>query len=151
MAVLSQQINTAMKYLLRPAIVLATLVSCKSGEKKYKEMATEMCGCFNKIKDSISPAAMVIFEKAAASPNAKKAYMSGAATLSPADALKLNNALLSFSKPGSAAKECLEDMDKKYKKIGGDKNEVTQKMLDELKDNRDCALMIALMRMEVEK
>lgn len=114
-------------------------------------MATEMCGCFNTIKDSIPAEAMAVFNEAAAAPVAGEVYRNGLAKLSPEVATKLNNALLSFTKPGSAGNDCLENMDKKYKTVGEDKNEVTRKMIDAIQNNKECALMTALMKMEMEK
>ena len=67
--------------------------------------------------------------------------------------LKMNAALMMVAKPGTAVKTCLEDMDKKYKSIGGEKVEITRKMVDVLKKRKDseCNLMLALMRIELEK
>jgi hypothetical protein len=140
-----------MKKMFLMASVLATLFACNSGGKDYKAMAEDMCGCFNKIKDSIPAEAMQFFEKVAVAEKAKTAYEEGLKTLSQENVQKMSSALMSVGNPGSPAKLCLEEMDKKYKTVGGDKKEVTQKMVDALKGNTGCALMVTLMRMELEK
>lgn len=140
-----------MKKIFLSASVLVFVTACTQKGKDYNQMAVEMCGCFNKLKDSIPAEAMTVFNEAAAAPQAGEAYRNGVAKLPAELVIKLNNALLSFSKPGSGTKECLENMDKKYKAIGGEKNEVTQKLIEALKGNKDCTLMITMMRMEQEK
>lgn len=140
-----------MKKTVLMAGILAAFASCNSGGKDHKAMANDMCGCFNKIKDSIPPEAMQVFAKAAVAEKAKASYEEGIKSLSPEQLQKMTAVLMSVGNPGSPAQQCLEEMDKKYKTAGGDKKEVTQKMVDALKGNAGCALMVTLMRMELEK
>lgn len=134
-----------------PLLALALVVAaCNSGKDKYPEMAKSMCDCFNKVKDSIPPSAMKVFEKAAVAPSAKEAYESGVKELAPEDVQKMMNALLLVSKPGSAVSDCLKEMDNKYKTTGT-QQEATAKMVDALKGTTGCELMMTMMRMQVEK
>lgn len=112
-----------------------------------------MCSCFNKINDSLPPESLKLFNDVATAANAGEAYMNGLKQMPEAVLLKMNAALMMVAKPGTAVKTCLEDMDKKYKSIGGEKVEITRKMVDVLKKRKDseCNLMLALMRIELEK
>ena len=47
--------------------------SCKSGGSDA-EIATDMCGCFNMLKDSMPKEAMVVFEKAAAAEKPQETF-----------------------------------------------------------------------------
>lgn len=112
-----------------------------------------MCGCFNKINDSLPAEAIRVFNEVAAAPNAGETYMNAIKKLPEPVLLKMNGALMMVAKPGTAIKTCLEEMDKKYKSIGGDKVDITRKMVTILQKRKDseCNLMLALMRMELEK
>ncbi len=136
------------------AAVAAVLVSCSSSSSgKIDEMTNEMCGCFNKINDSLPAEAIKLFNDAAVAANAGETYMAGIKQLPEATLTQMNAALMQVAKPGTEAKTCLEEMDKKHKSIGGDKVEVTRKMVESLKKRKDseCNLMLALMRIELEK
>ncbi len=139
-----------MKKIVAIPAILLLLSACNSGKDKYSEMANSMCDCFNKVKDSLPPSAMKLFEKAAVAPSAKEAYEAGAKELAPEDLQKMMNALLLVSKPGSPISECLAAMDKKYKTTDT-QQEATKKMVDALKGKTGCELMLTMMRMQVEK
>ena len=134
-----------------PLLALTLLfAACKSGKDKYPEMAQSMCNCFNKVKDSLPPSAMKLFEKAAVATSAKETYESGAKEMAPEDLQKMMTALLLVSKPGSAVSDCLKEMDNKYK-TAGTQQEATAKMVEALKGSTGCEIMLTLMRMQVEK
>jgi hypothetical protein len=139
-----------MKKILPLLALTLVITACNSGKDKYPEMAQSMCDCFNKVKDSMPPSAMKLFEKAAVAPSAKEAYESGAKELAPEDLQKMMNALLQVSKPGSAVSDCLKEMDEKYK-TADTQQEATRKMVDALKGTTGCELMMTMMRMQVEK
>ncbi len=139
-----------MKKILPIFALTLVIAACNSGKDKYPEMAQSMCDCFNKIKDSLPPSAMKLFEKAAVAPSAKETYESGAKELSPEDLQRMMSALLQVSKPGSAVSDCLSEMDKKYK-TADSQQEATRKMVDALKGSTGCELMVTMMRMQVEK
>jgi len=143
-----------MKRIFLSVAVAAALVSCSSSSSgKVEKMTNEMCSCFNKINDSLPPESLKLFNDVATADNAGEAYMNGLKQIPEAVLLKMNAALMMVAKPGTAVKTCLEDMDKKYKSIGGEKVEITRKMVDVLKKRKDseCNLMLALMRIELEK
>ena len=143
-----------MKKIFLTAAVAAVLLACSSSSSgKVEKMTNEMCGCFNKINDSLPAEAIRVFNEVADAPNAGETYMNAIKKLPEPVLLKMNGALMMVAKPGTAIKTCLEEMDKKYKSIGGDKVDITRKMVTILQKRKDneCNLMLALMRMELEK
>lgn len=139
-----------MKKIVALLSLVLVIAACNSGKDKYPEMAQSMCDCFNKVKDSLPPSAIKLFEKAAVAPSAKEAYESGAKELAPEDLQRMMSALLLVSKPGSAVSDCLKAMDDKYKTTDS-QQEATKKMVDALKGSTGCELMVTMMRMQVEK
>lgn len=134
-------------------LLLLTLLlsACRSARKDHTAMAEEMCGCFNKILDSLPAQARQLMVEAAEAPKATPVYRAGAARLSEDDLIRLQTALVSISQPGSPAKACIEEMDKRYKTVGGEEKEVTRKMVAALRGKKECALMQTLLRMKLEK
>lgn len=124
--------------------------SCKSSDSDA-ELATGMCGCFNMIKDSLPAPAIVVFQKAAAAENPQEVFTKELQSMDPSIALKVNAALMSTAKTGSPINDCLKDLDKKFKTPSNDQQEVAKKMIAALKDNKDCDIMLALMRMNLKK
>lgn len=142
-----------MKKVLIPAALAIVLASCSSSSNKMEQMTNDMCGCFNKIRDSLPADALKLFHEASTAPKAWETYLAGVKELPEASFNQMNSALMLVTKPGSAVKTCLEEMDKKYKSIGGDKTEITRKMVELLEKDKegDHDIMLALLRMELEK
>jgi hypothetical protein len=130
--------------------VTALMGACKSGGSDA-EIATDMCGCFNMIKDSMPKEAMVVFEKTAVAENAKETYTAEIQKLDPETAMKLTTALTGTSKPGSPISECLKKIDEKYKTSAKNDEEAVKRMVAALKDKKGCDIMLALMRMNQKK
>ena len=124
--------------------------SCKSGGSDA-EIATDMCGCFNMLKDSLPPAAMGVFEKAAVAENPKEAFGKEIQKLDPEAAQKVTAALMATAKTGSPINDCLKKLDEKYKSPSNNEQEVAKKMIEALKDKKGCDIMLALMRMNLKK
>lgn len=124
--------------------------SCKSGGSDT-EIATDMCGCFNMIKDSIPKEAIVVFEKAAAAEKPQETFGTEIQKLDPESAQKVTAALMATAKPGSPINDCLKELDKKYKSPSNNEQEVAKKMIAALKDKKGCDIMLALMRMNLKK
>ena len=80
--------------------VALLLGSCKSSGSD-SSIATDMCGCFNMLKDSLPPAAMGVFEKAAVAENPKEAFGKEIQKLDPEAAQKVTAALMATAKTGS--------------------------------------------------
>lgn len=127
------------------------VMGCLSGEPKTTDIATDMCGCFNMLKDSLPAEGVQVFEKAAASANAQETFTKEMQQLKPEVALKVNAALMSTAKPGSAINDCIKALDKKYKTNETDQQAMAQKMIDALKDKKGCEIMMALMLMNKKK
>lgn len=124
--------------------------SCKSGGSDT-EIATDMCGCFNMLKDSLPPATISVFEKAAAAENPKEVFQQEIQKLDPAAAQKVTAALMGTGKPGSPINDCLKELDKKYKSPTNNEQEAAKRMVAALKDKKGCDIMLALMRMNLKK
>jgi hypothetical protein len=129
----------------------AVIAGCLSGDSKNKDIATDMCGCFNMLKDSLPPEAVKVFEKAAVAEKPQETFTAEMQKLKPAIALKVNAALLSTAKAGSAVNDCIKELDKKYKTNETDQQAMAQKMIDALKDKKGCEIMLALLLMNQKK
>jgi hypothetical protein len=132
--------------------ITVLFTACKSKEDNSNQIATDMCGCFNKLKDSLPPESIEVFKKAAAAENAYTTFTKEIQGLPVEVALKVNAALLSTGKKGSSVNMCLEELDKKYKNTY-EKNDTTamRKMLNALKDKTGCDISIALLRINLDK
>ena|SRR6187402_122193 len=126
------------------------LGSCKSSGSD-KEIATDMCGCFNMLKASMPPEALQVFDKAAVSPTPKETFTEEVQKLDPETGKKITEALMSTAQTGTPISDCLNKLDKKYKTTEKDQQVMTQRMVDGLKDSKDCNIMLALMRMNLKK
>jgi hypothetical protein len=129
----------------------AVVAGCLSGESKTSDIATGMCGCFNMLKDSLPPEGIKVFEKAAVAEKPQETFAAEMQKLTPAIALKVNAALLSTAKTGSAVNDCIKELDKKYKTNETNQQAMAQKMIDALKDKKGCEIMLALLRMNQKK
>lgn len=133
-------------------IALITIVmasGCKSSSSD-KDIAKDMCGCFNMIKDSFPAAALSVFEKTALANEPKEAYQKELQKLSPEDGQKVISVLMSTSKAGSPVGNCLNEIDKKYKGKEKDEQGMTKRMVEALKTEKGCDIMLALMRMNLK-
>jgi hypothetical protein len=139
--------KTCLLMLIAAILVMA---SCRPGGSD-SEIATDMCGCFNMIKDSLPKEAMGVFEKAAAANKPQETFGAEMQKLDPESVQKINAALMSTARPGSPINDCLKELDKKYKSPSNKEQEVAQKMIAALKDKKGCDIMIALMRMNLKK
>lgn len=124
--------------------------ACKSGGSDA-EIATDMCGCFNMIKDSMPKEAMVVFEKTAVADNPKEFFGAEMQKLDPETAMKVSAALMSTGRPGSPINDCLKKIDEKYKASVKTDEEAAKRMVAALKDKKGCDIMLALMRMNLKK
>lgn len=131
------------------AVTLFT-VSCKSGGTD-KEIATDMCGCFNMLKDSLSPAAIAVFEKTAAAEKPQEVFQEEIQKLDPEAQQKVTSVLMGTARAGSPINDCLKELDKKYKSPTNDQQEAARRMVAALKDQKGCDIMLALMRMNLKK
>jgi hypothetical protein len=129
----------------------AVVAGCLSGDTKNKDIATDMCGCFNMLKDSLPPEGIKVFEKAAAADKPQEVFTTEMQKLKPKIALKVNVALMSTAKAGSAVNDCIKELDKKYKTNETNQQAMAQKMIDALKDKKGCEIMLALLRMNQKK
>ena len=124
--------------------------ACKSGGSDA-DIATDMCGCFNMLKDSMPKEAIPVFEKAAAAEKPQEIFGAEMQKLDPETAMKVSAALMATARPGTGINDCLKKLDEKYKSPSNDEQEVAKKMVAALKDKKGCDIMLALMRMNIKK
>ena len=124
--------------------------SCKSGGSD-SEIATDMCGCFNMLKDSMPKEAIVVFEKAAVSEKPQETFGAEIQKLDPESAQKVTAALMGTAKEGSPINNCMKELDKKYKTPASSDQEAAKRMVAALKDKKGCEIMMALMQMNLKK
>jgi hypothetical protein len=139
------------KWVFTITIAIGIISSCNSGKSKTNDIATDMCGCFNMLKDSLPAEGLKVFEKTASSSNPQETFTKEMKNLNPSVAQKINSSLMSTAKPGSAINNCLKELDKKYKTNQTNQQEMAKKMIDDLKDTKGCDIMLALMRMNLKK
>lgn len=126
------------------------MAACKSGGSD-EAIATDMCGCFNMLKDSMPKEAMVVFEKSAVSDNAKETFEAEVKKLDPETAMKVSMALMGTAKEESGINNCLKKIDEKYKATVTSDQEAAKRMVVALKDKKSCDIMLALMKMSEKK
>jgi len=124
--------------------------ACKSGGSDA-EIATDMCACFNMLKDSIPKEAIPVFEKAAVATDPKETFGAEMQKLDPETAMKVSTALMGTAQPGSPINDCLKKLDEKYKTSVKSDEEAATRMVAALKDKKGCDIMMALMRMNLKK
>jgi hypothetical protein len=125
----------------------AVVAGCLSGESKTADIANDMCGCFNMLKDSLPPEGIKVFEKAAVSEKPQEVFTAEMQKLKPETVLKVNAVLMLTAKAGSPINDCIKSMDKKYKTGETDQQMMVQKMISEVKDKKGCEIMLVLLRM----
>ena len=133
-------------FLVLGIAAISWISSCRSSNAD-SAIAADMCSCFNMLKDSMPADGLKVFEKAASAENAQETLSREMSKLPAATAQKVNAALLATAKPGSGVNDCLKVLDKKYKTPTNDQQAMTQRMIDALKDQKGCEIMLALMRM----
>ncbi len=136
--------------LLLSLVTTLCIGACKSGGTD-KEIATDMCGCFNMLKDSLPPAAIAVFEKTAAAENPQQVFQEEIQKLDPEAQQKVTSVLMGTAKAGSPINDCLKELDKKYKSPTNDQQDAARRMVAALKDKKGCDIMLALMRMNLKK
>jgi ABC-type phosphate/phosphonate transport system substrate-binding protein len=132
-------------------ITCGLIGGCNTAESKTPDIATDMCGCFNLLKDSLPAEGIKVFEKAATSATPQETFTTEMKSIPVEIAQKVNAALMSTAKDGSPVNDCLKEIDKKYKTPTNDEQVMAQKMVDALKDKKGCEIMLALMRMNLKK
>ncbi len=126
------------------------MAGCKSSGSD-SAIATDMCGCFNMLKDSLPAEAISVFEKAAVAGKPQETFEKEMRNLKPEIAMKVGAALMSTAKAGSPISNCLKELDVKYKTTTNDQQAMAKRMIEALKDKKDCDIMMALMRMNLKR
>jgi len=141
-----------MKTTLITIVFLGALFAagCKSAGSDTA-IATDMCGCFNMLKDSLPEEAVDVFQKVSVADSPQETYEKEMWNLKPEIAMKVAQALMSTAKKGSPVNDCLKKMDDKYKTNTNDQQEMAKRLIAALKDKKDCDIMLALMRMNLKK
>lgn len=127
--------------------------SCSgSADKKVPELANEMCDCFTKFQQDLSPEAMALMKTVSASASPQADMMAGMSKLKPEDATAFAAKMQSIATKGSDVFSCMEAFDKKHgKETTKDKKALTEKLLKEMRSNVNCPVGAAIVNLSVAK
>lgn len=133
-----------LKSLLLPFSLLF-FVSCHSADSKIPAMATDMCGCFDKLKSGISTDAAAVFDIVKDSPDPQKTLQQEIVKLKPEEAQELAATLSQMGRSDSEIGQCMQAIDKKYgAETAADKKALLEKIASEMKKNSQCAIGAAI-------
>lgn len=120
--------------------VTIILVSCSgSADKKVTELADEMCGCFDKFEQSLSPEAKTLMKNVSTAADPQSTMMTGISKLKKEDAMVLAGKLQSMAVRGSDISACMENFDKKHsKETTRDKKALMEKLLEAMRAKGNC-------------
>ncbi len=123
-----------------------------SADKKVPELANEMCDCFTKFQQDLSPDAMALMKTVSASASPQADMMAGMGKLKPEDATAFAEKMQSIATKGSDVFSCMEAFDKKHgKETTKDKKALTEKLLKEMRSNVNCPVGAAIVNLSVAK
>lgn len=123
-----------------------------SADKKVPELANEMCDCFTKFQQGLSPEGKELMKAVSVSANPQSELITGMSKLKPEDAAAFAENLKSIGTKGSDVYSCMEAFDKKHgKETTKDKKVLTEKLLSEMQGNTNCPVGAAIVNMSVAK
>jgi hypothetical protein len=120
--------------------VAVLLVSCSgTADNKVPELADEMCGCFDKFDQSLSPEAKTLMKNVSTAADPQSTMMTGISKLKKEDAMLLAEKLQSMAVKGSDISTCMENFDKKHsKETTKDKQALMMKLLEAMRAKGNC-------------
>lgn len=123
-----------------------------SADKKIPELANEMCYCFTKFEQSLSPEGKKLMKAVSVSANPQTEMMTEMSMLKPEDAAAFAEKLKSIGTKGSEVYACMEAFDKKHgKETTTDKGALTEKLLTEMQRNTNCPVGAAIVNLSQSK
>lgn len=138
-----------MKKILNVALVVIGLSACKgSADNKVPQLANEMCGCFEGMQKSLSPAALKIMKEVSTAEKPQEVLMKGMQQLNTDEAKAFAEQLKKIGEKDSEIMKCLNDFDKKHStETTTDKKALTNKLLVELQKSANCSLGAAVVNL----
>jgi hypothetical protein len=142
-----------MKFVIPVAFALFLLSACSgSADKKIPELANEMCDCFTKFQQDLSPEAIDMMKAISVSENPQTELMTGMSKVKPEDAASLGQKLQSIGTKGSDVYTCMEEFDKKHsKETTKDKAALTEKLLKAMQSQGNCPVGAAIVNLSAAK
>lgn len=135
-------------------ITLASiLLSCGQGsaDKKVKQLAGEMCSCFDEFKKNISEKEMQVFITVSTAANPQQAITNTMRQMNPDEANAFADKLKTIGDKNAPLFQCLQAFDKKHgQETTKDKQALTQNLLHEL-HTMNCTIGAAIMNLSLGK
>ncbi len=144
--------RTVWSFITGGSLFLLTACSSGSADKKVPELANEMCDCFTKFEQSLSPGGRDLMKTVSVSANPQTEMMTGMAKLKPEEAAAFAEKMKSIGTKGSEVYTCMEAFDKRHgKETTTDKGALTEKMLKEMQQNSNCPVGAAIVNLSQSK
>lgn len=128
--------------------------ACQSGsaDKKVPELANDMCGCFTKFEESLTPDAKALMKEVAVSADPQKDMMAGMSKLKPEDAMEFSKKMSAIADRNSDIYKCMEAFDKKHgSETNRDKKALTEKLLSEMQGRSNCPTGAAIINLSLAR
>jgi hypothetical protein len=140
-----------MKFQLIAIVSFFVLTSCSgSADKKIPELANEMCDCFTKFQQDLSPEGRDLMKAVSVSASPQTELTTGMAKIKAEDAATFGQKLQSIATKGSDVYTCMEEFDKRHsKETTKDKAALTKKLLKEMQSKGSCPVGAAIVNLSV--
>ena len=133
------------------AIVLFAGANLQSNGQDFPSVASEYCGCFEKLKDSVEVKFQEVLGRVVKQANIKAAFQTELQALPAAERVKFGQQLELIGKTmesgNNPAGKCGLALDEKYKKYNdtpAKEKDFNSKMIAELEKKADCKFLLSL-------
>lgn len=135
------------KIVLFSAIALVFASCNMASDADYKNMASDMCDCFNGVQKDLSPKAQSIIIESAGDEEKLTAAFEEYATEDPTAAM--DDAVVLQGLENGEAIDCINKLEKKYDKVYSldSEEEVQAKVAKVLEGMKGCEFTLAIMKM----
>jgi hypothetical protein len=131
--------------------IIIILSACKgSADKKVPEFASEMCGCFDSFKQSITPEEMNIFKEVSVAEYPQEVLQNAIKKMDGSKAAAFTEKIKSVGEKTSPVYVCIQEFDKKHvKETTQDKKALTEKLFAQLQAN-NCIIGAAIINLSLK-
>jgi hypothetical protein len=134
------------------AIAFVFTACSGSADNKVPELANEMCDCFTKFQQDLSPEGRDLMKAVSTSATPQAELTAGMSKLKPEDIISFAEKLRSIGEKGSAVFTCMQEFDKRHEKeTTKDRTALTEKLLTEMKAQGDCPVGAAIVNLSLVK
>jgi len=121
-----------------------------TADKKVPELANEMCGCFDKMKQNTTPEEMTIFKEVSVAQNPQEALTDGIKRMDQAKAMAFAEKIKAIGDKSSSVAACMETFDKKHEKeTTKDRTALTEKLFAQLQAT-NCIIGAAIVNLSLK-